>query len=70
MVAIFLGYRAPGMEEVTQAFSDAGVAHLLAISGMHVVLIAGLAWWALRFFIARPRWRAGATALCRVRMCW
>ncbi|SDG43968.1 ComEC/Rec2 family competence protein [Roseospirillum parvum] len=47
-VALLTGHRG-GVDEATwQAFRDAGVAHLLAISGLHMTLVAGLAFVALR----------------------
>lgn len=63
LATLLLGHRDPAVQDVAQAFSDAGVAHLLAISGTHVVLVAGVFWWLLRFIFPRPRWRAPATAL-------
>lgn len=57
MEALLLGVREPVIDEVTRAFSDAGVAHLLAISGAHVVFVAGVVWALLRMVPMRPRWR-------------
>lgn len=59
--ALLLGQRDPAIQEVAQNFSDAGVAHLLAISGTHVVLVAGIVWWMLQLLVYRPRWRAPLT---------
>jgi competence protein ComEC len=57
MEALLLGVREPVIDEVTRAFSEAGVAHLLAISGAHVVFVAGVVWGLLRMVPMRPRWR-------------
>ena len=40
--ALLLGQKSNLPEETKQGFSDAGAAHLLAVSGLHVGLIAGL----------------------------
>ena len=57
MVALLLGQRDASIDDVSRAFADAGVAHLLAISGAHVVFLAGVVWVVLRFVPMRPRWR-------------
>jgi len=61
LVALLLGYRDPSIEPITQNFSNAGAAHLLALSGLHVVIIAGAFWLVLKLFIRRPRRRAAVT---------
>lgn len=40
--AIIVGERGPIPEDVTEAMRDSGLAHLLAISGLHVGLVTGL----------------------------
>ena len=57
MQALLLGYRDPSIDDVSRAFADAGVAHLLAISGSHIVFFAALVWGILRFLPLRPRTR-------------
>jgi competence protein ComEC len=57
LVAVVLGYRDPSMDDISRAFSNAGVGHLLAISGSHVAFFAGAVWLLLRFIPVRPRWR-------------
>ncbi|NNM87094.1 MAG: DUF4131 domain-containing protein [Phycisphaerae bacterium] len=57
-IALLLGYRDPSIRRVARHFSQSGAAHLLALSGLHVVIIAGAIWLLLRFFIRRPRYRA------------
>ncbi len=63
LVALLLGYRDPSMRSVARAFSLAGAAHLLALSGLHVVIIAAAIWFLLRLFISRPTPRAILTML-------
>ena len=46
--ALLLGQRESLPEETVQGFSDAGTAHLLAVSGLHVGLLAALALLPLR----------------------
>lgn len=48
--ALLLGQREQLPEETTRGFSDAGAAHLLAVSGLHVGLLAGLLLIPLRRF--------------------
>lgn len=57
LTALLLGYRDPAASDVSQAFADAGVAHLLAISGSHIVFFAAMAWWGLMLIPMRPRQR-------------
>jgi competence protein ComEC len=38
------------------AFTRAGVVHVLSISGLHVTLVAGIAWAAARGLLARSEW--------------
>ncbi|HUO07203.1 MAG TPA: ComEC/Rec2 family competence protein [Phycisphaerae bacterium] len=57
MVALLLGQRDASIDDVSRAFADAGVAHLLAISGAHVVFLAAVVWVLLRFIPMRPQWR-------------
>jgi competence protein ComEC len=63
LVALVLGYRDPSMDDISRAFADAGVGHLLAISGSHVVFFAGVVWLFLRFLPLRPRWREPLSAI-------
>lgn len=53
--ALLLGERESLPDEVTQHFSDAGISHLLSISGLHVALLAGALDGLLRFFLSRNR---------------
>ncbi|MGC9259377.1 MAG: ComEC/Rec2 family competence protein [Phycisphaerae bacterium] len=61
LIALLLGYRDPTIRPLARAFSRAGAAHLLALSGMHVVIIAAAIWMILKLFIPRPRYRALVT---------
>jgi len=50
--ALMTGERGAIPDDVLQAMRDSGLAHLLAISGLHVGLIAGLVFFAVRAAIA------------------
>ena len=43
--AILVGYRVDLEKDLIQAYSNAGVVHLIAISGLHMALIYGLLYW-------------------------
>ncbi|MFP6733277.1 MAG: ComEC/Rec2 family competence protein [Rhodospirillales bacterium] len=50
--ALITGDRSAISKPVLQAFRDSGIAHLLAISGLHVGLVAGLLFFGLRAILA------------------
>lgn len=50
--ALLIGERGLIRDEVNRAIRDAGLAHLLAISGLHIGLVAGLVFFAVRFLLA------------------
>lgn len=54
--ALLLGWRADLDPATRQQFRGAGIAHLLALSGLHVGIMAGLVGAAL-FFLGRRRWQ-------------
>ena len=71
LVALLLGYRSPAIQRLARAFSRTGAAHLLALSGLHVVIIAAVIWLMLGLFLRRPAVRALATmALIFIYMLW
>ncbi len=43
--ALLIGYRVDLEKDLVQAYSNAGVVHLIAISGLHMALIYGLLFW-------------------------
>ena len=55
--ALLLGARGLLPEEAKQAFRSAGVAHLLALSGLHLGILAALGYGLLGFLRLRPGWR-------------
>jgi len=63
MVALLLGHRDSSISDIGRAFAAGGAAHLLAISGFHIVLISGVLWAVLRWIIPRPRLRSCVVAL-------
>ena len=52
--ALTLGWRADIDPEVKASFRDAGIAHLLAVSGLHVGILASIA-YLLTFWLGRER---------------
>ncbi len=50
--ALLVGERAAVSDDVYEALRESGLAHLLAISGLHVGLIAGLVFFAVRLLLA------------------
>lgn len=62
VVALLLGHRDPSIHAVTRSFTDAGVVHLLAVSGSHIALLSVVFWWILRP-LPLVRWRAVIVAL-------
>ncbi len=50
--ALLTGHRSYISEDVLQNMRDAGIAHLLAISGLHIGLVAGIVFSAVRLLLA------------------
>ena len=50
--ALVVGDRAEIAPETTEALRDSGLAHLLAISGLHIGLLSALTYWLVRFGLA------------------
>lgn len=50
--ALMTGVRGPIPEEVDDAFRDSGLAHILSISGLHLALVAGILFFAVRALLA------------------
>jgi len=50
--ALLTGHRSYIREDVLQNMRDAGIAHLLAISGLHIGLVAGIVFSGIRFLFA------------------
>jgi len=55
-VALMTGERGAIPENVMDAFRDSGLAHLLAISGLHIGLVAGLLFFGVRAGLALLGW--------------
>ena len=51
-VALITGERGGISEELNQAMRDSGLAHVLSISGLHMVIMAGTVFWLLRALLA------------------
>ncbi|HLF78830.1 MAG TPA: DNA internalization-related competence protein ComEC/Rec2 [Dehalococcoidia bacterium] len=63
---ILLGERASIPRDLTQDFNDAGISHLVAISGYNVMLVAGFAVAALSWVLGRRQATVLAMALAMV----
>lgn len=57
LAALLFGARGMLREEEEEAFRRAGVAHVLALSGLHVGILAAGGWWLLGLLRIRPSWR-------------
>ncbi|QNN22806.1 ComEC/Rec2 family competence protein [Planctomycetales bacterium ZRK34] len=55
---LLLGDRRQQLGDLDEAFRDAGLAHLLAISGLHLGILVAGTWWLASWFTGRPRWAA------------
>src|SRR5665648_247810 len=51
-VALITGERGGIPQPVTEAMRDSGLAHVLAISGLHMVIMAGTVFWLVRALLA------------------
>lgn len=65
LIAMSTGTKSGLSEEVRARFAAAGTAHVLAVSGLHLGLLAGVLWWGFtRFFRLFPqllrRWNSDA----------
>jgi competence protein ComEC len=57
LLGLTLGERDVEMRQVQDDFANSGAAHLLAVSGLHVLLIAAVAVWMGRLIHLHPRWQ-------------
>lgn len=55
--ALLIGYRTHLERDLVQAYSNTGIVHIIAISGMHLGMIYGLCWWLLSWFGRWKRWQ-------------
>jgi len=53
---LLFGDRTALSGRIEAAFSRTGLMHLLAVSGLHLGIFLGGAWWAVRRLGVRPRW--------------
>lgn len=61
LAALVLGQHDPGYDEAYDPFRRVGLAHLLAISGLHLAILAAAAAWVLRAI--GPGWRVEAIGI-------
>lgn len=60
LAGILLGVESGISEEVQQAFRDTGTAHIIAISGFNITIVAGLFGWAFTRLLGRYKGAAAA----------
>lgn len=63
MASLLVGEREPEIDQVRESFTNAGMAHILAISGMHLTILAWTATLGLRLFGEPGRWEAPVVLL-------
>ncbi len=68
-VAMLLGYRDELDEEDAQAFRLAGVAHVMAVSGLHVGILSMALVWVLERLRLRKRWQIPVVAVFLLLYC-
>ena len=68
--SLLFGDRTALPEGIEAAFSRTGLMHLLAVSGLHLGVFLGGAWWALRRVGLRPRWAYPAVGLLVLVALW
>ncbi len=56
LLALSLGERQWMSSSRWQALQYTGLAHLMAISGLHLTLVFGGAWWLMRYFLIASTW--------------
>lgn len=67
--ALLLGWRDDVDEATQQQFRDAGITHLLCVSGLHVGIVAWLA-GALFFFLGKKRWQCVVKGVVQIGVVW
>jgi competence protein ComEC len=68
--SLLFGDRAALPDRIEQAFSRTGLMHLLAVSGLHLGIFLGGAWWILRRLGVRPRFAYPAVGLLVLVALW
>ncbi len=68
--SLLFGDRAALSDEIEEAFSRTGLMHLLAVSGLHLGIFLGGAWWIFRRLGLRPRWAYPAVGLLVLVALW
>ena len=68
-VAMLLGYRDALAEDDTAAFQRAGVAHIMAVSGLHVGILSLALLWMLERLRVRKKWQIPVVALFLLGYC-
>lgn len=58
MKAMLLGDKGLLPKAIQNLYKDVGIAHVLAISGLHISIITGLLWWVLKVLGIRQHWQS------------
>lgn len=67
--ALLIGYRQDLDKEVVQDYSNTGIVHVIAISGMHLALLYGVLLWLLKWLPAH-RWTNTGKAVILLLVLW
>ncbi len=67
--ALLIGYRDDLDKDLVQAYSNTGVVHIIAISGLHLGMIYGVLYWAFSFF-KRKKWTSWVKPVVILAVLW
>ncbi|MCW3462223.1 ComEC/Rec2 family competence protein [Chitinophaga nivalis] len=67
--ALLIGYRRDLEKEIVQSYSNTGIVHVIAISGMHLALLYGSLLWLLQWLPA-ARWADSLKAVIVLSFLW
>lgn len=67
--ALLIGYRQDLDKDVVQAYSNTGIVHIIAISGMHLALLYGTLLWCLQWLPVH-KWTNGLKAVIILGVLW
>lgn len=68
--ALVLGKRDLLTDEISSAYADTGAVHVLAVSGLHVGIVAGIFLFLLRRILPRRKWTRLIRTMITIAMIW
>lgn len=68
--ALILGKRDLLTDEISSAYADTGAVHVLAVSGLHVGIVAGIFLFLLRWLLPRRKWTRLTRTILTVAAIW